>query len=228
MNNDVIIRPATANDIDFVLEAIVESEKSGSNVISSCNIFGLTEEKFKEIIKKVLRENVPNYDYYLSGFIIAEKYGEYVGAMCSWIEAADEISSGVIKTTLLYPFFDKDKIKEISKNTRVIRGLTVNREPGALQLENDYIREPYRRQGVFTRLIKENILRNKKEHNEIEKAQVTLFKANFKSLNVHIKLGFEIVEEKHVDDPEIFKFFPFDTKVLLELNKEKISRLKLD
>jgi len=101
MNNDVIIRPATANDIDFVIEAIVESEKSGSNIISSCNIFGLTEEKFKEIIRKVLCENVPNYDYYLSGFIIAEKYGEYVGAMCSWIEAADDTPSGIIKATIL-------------------------------------------------------------------------------------------------------------------------------
>ena len=41
MIENLNIRQATLDDIDFVLEAIVESEKSGSNVISSCNIFGL-------------------------------------------------------------------------------------------------------------------------------------------------------------------------------------------
>ena len=119
-------------------------------------------------------------------------------------------------------------MQEIGRNALVIKGLSVNREPGALQLEHDYTREQYRRHGVFTRLIKESISRNTNKHNEIEKVQVALFKANFKSLNAHIKLGFEIVEEKHVDDPEVFKFFPFDTKVLLELSKEKIPGLLLD
>ena len=81
MIDNLTVRQATVNDIDFIVETIVESEKSSSEVISSCKIFGLTEEKFKEIIREVLREDVPNYDYYLSGFIIAEKDGEYVGAM---------------------------------------------------------------------------------------------------------------------------------------------------
>jgi RimJ/RimL family protein N-acetyltransferase len=228
MIENINVRQATFDDVDFIIEAIVESEKSSSDVISSCNVFGLSEERFKEIIRKVLLENVPNYDYYLSGFILAEKGGEYIGAMGSWIEAAEGVPSGVIKTTILFPYLDKDKMRQISKNASIVKGLTMNREPGTLQLEHDYTRKQYRRQGVFTRLIKENILRNMKEHDEIEKAQVALFKANYKSLNVHLKLGFKIVEEKHVDNPEIFKFFPFDTKVLLELNKEKFSMLKLD
>lgn len=228
MIEDLKVREATVDDIDFIIEAIVESEKSSSNIISSCNVFGLSEEKFKEIIRKVLCENVPNYDYYLSGFIVAEKNGEYIGALGSWVEAADETPSGIIKATILFQYLDKDKMKEISKNTRVVKGLTISREPLTIQLEHGYTREAYRRQGVFTRLIKENILRNIKEHNKIEKVQGALFKANFKSYNAHIKLGFDVVEEKHVDDSEIFKFFPFDTKVLLELNKDKISKLKTD
>jgi len=219
------VRQADENDIDFILEAIVESEKSSSDVISSCNVYGLTEEKFREIIGKVLHENVPDYDYYLSGFIIAEKDGEYLGALGSWVEAADETPSGIIKATILFPYLDKDKMREISKTTRVIKGLTMSRQAGTLQLEHGYTREQYRRQGVFTRLIKENILSNLKKNDKIEKVQGALFKANFKSYNAHIKLGFDVVEEKHVDDPEIFKYFPFNTKVLIELNKEKISGL---
>ena len=222
---DLTVRQADENDIDFILEAIVESEKSSSDVISSCNVFGLNEEKFREIIGKVLHENVPDYDYYLSGFLIAEKDGEYLGALGSWVEAADETPSGIIKATILFPYLDKDKMREISKTTRVVKGLTMSRQPGTLQLEHGYTREKYRRQGVFSRLIKENILRNVKKYDKIEKVQGALFKANFKSYNAHIKLGFDVVEEKHVDDPEIFKYFPFNTKVLMELNKEKISGL---
>jgi hypothetical protein len=226
MIENLNVRQAALDDMDFIIEAIIESEKSSSNVISSCNVFGLTEEKFKEIMRKVLYENLPNYNYYLSGFMIGEKDGEYIGALGSWLEAADDTPSGIIKATILLPYLDKDKMKEISKNTKVVKGLNMSRGPGALQLEHGYTREPFRRQGVFTRLIKENILRNKKEHNEIEKVQGALFKANYKSFDAHIKFGFKVVEEKHVDDPEIFKFFPFDTKVLVELNKEKISMLK--
>jgi hypothetical protein len=65
---------------------------------------------------------------------------------------------------------------------------------------------------------------NRKKYNRIEKVQVALLKANLKSFDAHIKLGFTIVEEKHVENPEIFKFFPFNTKVLLEINKEDFSR----
>ncbi|MDR3627027.1 MAG: GNAT family N-acetyltransferase [Ignavibacteriaceae bacterium] len=228
MIDNLVIRQATENDIDFITEGIIESEKSGSNVVSSCKIFGLTEERFKTIIREALLENVPDYDYFLSGFLIAEKDGEYVGSIGSWIEAADETSSGIIKTTMLLPYLDEDTLKSLQTNSCLLKSLTVNREPGALQLEYDYTREEFRRQGIFSRLLIEAILRNMKTHNGIEKVQVALFKANIKSLNAHLKLGFEIVEERHIDDPGIFNFFPYDTKLLLELNKEKISRLKLN
>ncbi len=225
MIENLSIRQATINDIDFVIEAIIESEKSSSNVISSCNIFALCEEEFRKILKEVLQQDIPDYDYYLSGFLVAEIDGEYVGALGSWLEAAEDNPSGIIKATILFPYLDRSKMKEISKNTKVIKGLTLNREPHTLQLEHGYTREPYRRQGVFTNLIKTNILHNKEKY-EFDKVQGILFKANYKSFNAHIKFGYAVAEEKHVDDPGVLKYFPFDTKVLLELNKDKISKLQ--
>lgn len=220
MLEKIHIREATINDIDFVIETIIESEKSSSNVISSCNIFALSEEKFRKILVEILSQNVPNYDYYLSGFLIAENNGEYIGALGSWYEAADETPSGIIKATFLFPYLDRSKMKDISKNTKVIKGLTMNREPHTLQLEHGYTREQYRRHGVFSSLIKANIIRNTKKYNSFEKVQGVLFKANYKSYNAHLKIGYKVVEEKHVDDPEVLKYFPFDTKVLMELDKK--------
>ena len=224
MIDNLVIRQADERDIDFLTESIIESEKSGTDVVSSCRIFGLTEDKFKEIIGKALLEDIPDYDYFLSGFFIAETEGQYVGSIGSWIENADE-TSGIIKTSILLPYLDKEKIKEISLNSCLVKGLTVNREPGALQLEYDYTRKEFRRQGVFSKLLIEAVVRNKTAHSGVKKVQVALFKENFKSLNAHIKLGFDIIEERHAGDPEIFKFFPYDTKLLLEADIEKVVRL---
>ncbi len=224
MIEDLNIRQATANDIDFVIEAIIESEKGTSNMVSSCNIFNLPEIRFKEILKDVLNQDIENYDYYLSGFLIAESNGEYIGASGSWIENVDGTPSGLIKATVLFPYLDKTKMKEINKNSQIIKNLTFARKNGSLQLEHGYVREKYRRQGIFTRLVKENIRRNF-DKNSFSLSQVILFKQNYKSYNANLKVGYSVAEEKRVDDPIILKYFPYDTKVLMEFSEDKIFLL---
>ncbi len=224
MISDLSIRQATANDIDFVIEAIIESEKGTSNVVSSCNIFNLPEDRFKEILKDVLNQDIENYDYYLSGFLIAESNGEYIGASGSWIENADGTPSGLIKATVLFPYLDKTKMKEINKNSQIIKNLTFTRKNGTLQLEHGYVREKYRRQGVFSQLVMENIKRNFHK-NEFPLSQVVLFKQNYKSYNANLKVGYQVVEEKKVEDPVVLNYFPYNTKVLMEFGQDKIYLL---
>ena len=219
------IRQATIEDIPFVIETIFESEKSGSNVISSCKIFELSEDQFSAMLTEVLKQDLENYDYYLSGFIIAELDGEYVGALGSWYEAPDGTASGMIKATVLYQYLDKTKIKSIGTNTRVVKGLALNRDKDTLQLEHGYVREKFRRQGVFSKLLAENIIRNYKRHNGFDKVQGIIFRDNYKSFNAHLKFGYKVVDEKKVDDPEILKFFSYNTKVLVEVDKETILKL---
>ena len=227
MIEGLTFRQAGTEDIPFVIEAIVESEKSGSDKISSCNIFELSENEFKDILAEILKQDLPDYDYYLSGFIIAEMKGQFIGALGSWLEAPDDSASGMIKASMLFQYLDKSKMKAIGINTRIVKGLALNREKDTLQLEHGYVREEYRRQGVFTALLKENILRNYKRFREFKKVQGILFKDNYKSYNAHLKFGYEIADEKRVHDPSIFKFFPYDCKVLMEFNKEKIFKLLL-
>ncbi|MCL5029596.1 MAG: hypothetical protein M1480_11350 [Bacteroidetes bacterium] len=224
MIDDIQIRQATTNDIDFVIEAIIESEKSSSNTISSCNVFNIPEEKFRSALKDILQQDIENYDYFLSGFLVAELKDEYIGASGSWLESIDGTPSGLIKATVLFPYLDKTKVKEVSKNTQIIKNLTFTRKKGTLQLEHGYVREPYRRQGIFTQLVKENIKRNFDKY-KFDLSQVILFKQNYKSYNANLKVGYQVVEERNVDNPEIFNFFPFNTKVLMEFNKENIMHL---
>jgi GNAT superfamily N-acetyltransferase len=120
---------------------------------------------------------------------------------------------------------DKSSIKSISANTKIVKGLSFNREKGTLQLEHGFVVENFRRQGVFSKLLAENIKRNYAKYGGFEKVQGILFKDNFKSFYAHLKFGYVVAEEKIVDDPEIFKFFPFNKKVLIEFYKDKIVNL---
>lgn len=224
MIENLQMKQATVEDIDFVIEAIIESEKSGTDVISSCNIFGISEDEFKEILKEALPQNVEGYDYYLSGFLIAESNGEYAGASGSWLEGVNGTPSGILKATILFPYLERTKIKQICKNTQIIKGLTLPREAGTLQLEHGYVREKFRRKGVFVNMVTENIKRNLDKYS-FTKAQVILFKDNYKSYYGNLKIGCEVIEERKVDNPEILKFFPYNTKVLMEFNEEKTLSL---
>ena len=223
MIENLKFRNATSDDVDFVIEAIIESEKSGTEMISSCKIFNFTEKEFKNILREILVQDIPGYDYYLSGFIIAELHGEKIGTVGSWIEASSGTASGMVKATVLFQYLGAAKFKEINKNTKVIKGLTLNREPGTLQLEHGYTKEKFRRQGVFTSVIKENIKGNLRDYSFL-KVQGILFNENYKSFKAHLKLGYKVIEEKKVADPDIFKFFPYNTKVLMELSEENFQK----
>ena len=48
----LIIRDGNINDIPFIVETIVEAEKSGTNIFSYNTIFGLSEEEAKKYIEK--------------------------------------------------------------------------------------------------------------------------------------------------------------------------------
>jgi len=72
MIENLIIRQATADDIDFIIKTIIESDKSSTDVISACNIFSLSESEYKEILKNILAESIGNNEYDINGYLIAE------------------------------------------------------------------------------------------------------------------------------------------------------------
>ena len=44
-----IIRPASSNDIPFLVDTIIEAEKSGTSILTYNTIFGLTEIEVKRV-----------------------------------------------------------------------------------------------------------------------------------------------------------------------------------
>lgn len=219
------IRLAKIKDIDFLVEAVIEAEKSSTDMCSSCNIFSITENEFADILKKVFQENIEGHEYCHQGYLIAEVNNEYAGALGSWIEEKSGYPSGLLKANLLMNFIDKSKLIEVNRKTQIIKGLHFSKAKNSIQLEHGYTREKFRRQGVFSKLIKETIKYNFESNPGVTKVQGVLFKGNYKSYNAHLKLKFRISDEKQVDNPDILKIMPYNSKVMMELNNGEITNL---
>ena len=223
--DNINLRAAVPSDLEFIIESIIESEKSGSQIISTCNVFGFSEVEYKEILREILLEDINYCEYGLSGFLIAEYNGECVGTYASWIEGLGGISSGILKASILTPFLNKEKVEEMQRNKLFITALALRREVGALQLEYLYVKNNFRRRGLSSLLIKESIKCNLNRYS-FTKVQTILFKDNIPSYCTHLKLGFEVTEEKSADNKNVLKYFPYSSRVLMELYYEKIQRLQ--
>ncbi len=217
------IRQASVNDIDFIVETIIEADKSSTTVISACNILSVSEQEYKDILKNILNDNIEGQEYSLSGFLVAELNGVPIGALGSWVEGAVGVSSYILYSNILLHYLNKEKVPRILEKFKITKQLSFRREIGAIQMEYGYVKEEFRRRGVYTRLMTESIKRYYLENKNIPKAQGICFKDNYKSLNASLKLGFDIIESKVSESEELKKIFPYNEKVLLEMNQNKME-----
>lgn len=217
--DEVVITPAGPEDLEIVLDTIIEAEKSGSEIISSCLIFEMSEQEYRELITTILLENHEDYEFSLSGFLVAKYKDENIGALGSWIESKGGIDSSIIKANALFTTMDRDKLIAVQPNLKTLRGTSFSRTPGALQLEYAYVKPEYRRKGVFTKLIRGQIARYLKTESALNAAEAVLFKENYKSYTCYGKLNFVEQEGINLKNQPSEKFFPYSERVLLRLNQ---------
>jgi len=225
MLNDLVVRNATPLDINFVIETIIEADKSGTPMSSACNILNLSEEEYKGILKDILNENIEGQEFSLSGFLIAELDGKPIGALGSWVEGAVGVSSYILYSNILLNYMKKEKIPGILAKFKITKELSFRRDEGAIQLEYGYVKEEFRRKGVYTKLMAESVKKHYQQDKQIPKVQGICFRNNFKSLNASLKLGFELVESKVSQNEELKKIFPYNEKVLIEMYQPKMNEV---
>ncbi len=212
------IRSASLNDIDFIVESIVEADKSSTNVISTCNIFSLKEDEYRDVLSQILHEDFPNSEYSLSGFLIAETGNEKIGALCSWVEEADGMSNALIKANLLMSFIEKEKLVLRGKKLEIINEMSFDRKPNSIQLEYGYVVESKRREKVFTQLILASIKKHLKLTMGVSCIESILYEGNFNSYDAFIKLQFNIKLKRIVQNKDVYNIFPYNTKVLMNID----------
>lgn len=210
------IRRAIENDVDFVIETIIEAEKSLTDKLSYSTIFNLSIEEVQNTLKRICLLDFQGQELCFSQYLIIEAEGQIAGACCAWIEAEDGLESSLIKGNLLLSEFGREKIIEARKYFPLLHQITIEREPGTLQIVNAYVKSEFRGQGLIGKLILEHIRIYKEKHPTLKKVQLRPIKSNPQACRAYEKIGFRIVLEKTVNDKSVLEILPADTKVLME------------
>ena len=211
---DIIIRQALAQDTEFLIDSIVNAEKSGREKVTYCQIFSISEEDLRNVLRQILDEEIEGFEFCIQNFLIAELGNKVAGAISGWIEGADGMPSSLLKMNAFSFFLPKAKIDAARQRIKLIEEIAIEREAGCLQLDCVYTIPEYSGQGISGKLIDAHLKQAKKL--QTNKSQIILMKENATALRAYEKAGFHKVLEKVSDNLEIADILPGSGKILLE------------
>lgn len=207
---DYKIRPASLNDVDFVVKSIIEAEKSGSEILSYSTIFNISEEEVSSILHQILLEEIEGCEFSLTNYLLAETKNEVVGAIGAWVET-EETSSAIIKNNLLGYFLPKNSIFYAVKNAKIASELVIDIVKGALSIVVVYISPEHRGKHLFELITNEHIERNK----GVKELAIQVMANNIYAIKSYEKYGFKTSFVKKHEDPRINQFLPYNEKLLM-------------
>jgi ribosomal protein S18 acetylase RimI-like enzyme len=213
---NLILRQAIETDIEFIIETIIEAEKSHTDKLSYSSIFSLTIEEVKSHLKNILLLDFPGQELCYSQYLIAEFDNSIAGACCAWIEAEDDLESAVIKGNLLLTELGGERITSAKKYFPMLHQINIEREPATLQIVNAYVKPEFRGKGIIGKLILQHIDNYSKKNPNLKKVQLRPIKTNPQACRAYEKIGFQFVLEKTIDDKSALDILPSDTKILME------------
>jgi predicted GNAT family acetyltransferase len=213
---NVMIRRATADDRNFIVEAIIAAEKSNSSVLSYAGIFDLTEAAVADLLIQALEEEVEGQEICTAHFLVAEINDKLAAACASWIEAKEGVSSGQIKANLLFHLLGKTVWEQSANRLKAIAETSLERTPGAVQLEAVYTRPEFRGKGLTAKVICEHLRLHSAQPPAPTKAQVILLKANTIAAGVYRKIGFEKIAEQAGTSALLRHILPSPVKIMMQ------------
>ncbi len=218
VDTDYIIQKATVNDVEFLADVIIGAEKSFTNNLGLANLFDLSEEKVKELIVAMLREEVDGCEFSVSSFFIAWYQHKPIGAVGGWPEGYyNGLSSNLIKSNLINYVFPKENIIKAQERLGMIREmLQIERPAGTYQIEYGFVDNEHRGKRITDRLMEAHQAFAKNLNSSITLMQVSCFETNQTSIKMHQKNNFQVVKRYVCDNEDILKYMPHNVKVLLE------------
>ena len=200
-----LIRKAKTEDIPFLADVIIASEKGMSENLSFTTLFNIPESRAKELIISMFEEEIDGCELSLSSFIVTEYNGKPISGSGAWIEGFNGcIPSKILKSNLMSYTFGKESIEFLKTKSHIIKDVLIDREPMTLQLEYFHILSEHQGKGLDTQLmnvIEENALAI---YPELEKVQCQIFKNSIFAIKILIKHGFTIVKKYKADNEDIY------------------------
>jgi len=214
--DEYLIRQATKDDIPFLVDTIIEAEKSGTTILTYTTIFGLSEIDARHYITKMLEEEIDGCELSVSGFILAEKEGDIAGAVGAWVEGSEGIPSNILKGNLLRCVLPSSCLQRAAGLNEVVRDLHLDYVSGTIQIGLVYVTPPARGKGMVPLLINSGINKLKAVYPDIKEAYIQVFGNNLPAIRAYEKTGFEVVIRKTASLKETGRFMPDICKVLMK------------
>lgn len=226
------IRKATEADIPFLVETIIQAEKSGTDKLGLATLFDLSEDEVRSNLTAILEEEMEGCEFSISSFLVATYKEAPVAAVGGWIEAHnDETDSATLRANLILFTISAAARAAIQGNKKYVENLNFDREPNTLQIEYVYVTAAHRGQQLAGQLINAHIEHARQIFSDIKKAQVQLFGNNEKAEKAYQKIGFVTQKTNTLEDPNILNFLPHNEKIIMELTiknnmTDTLSQLK--
>lgn len=209
------IRLATMADRHFLVDAILESEKSGTDVLSYSTVFGISESAARKYIDEMLQEEIDGCELSVSSFMVAEKDGNLMAAVGAWIEGSEGIPSSILKGNLLSYFLPKECIGKALELNEVVKELYIEFIQQTIHIGIVYVPKEYRGFGLGGQLIEAQIQRFKVSNPSISQSCLHVFGGNKAAIKLYEKLGFKTTLESHSSNRFVLDYFPSGSKFLM-------------
>ncbi|MEG1766423.1 MAG: GNAT family N-acetyltransferase [Muribaculaceae bacterium] len=217
---DKIIRKATIDDIDFIIQTITKAEKSGTPRLGLASCLSMPEQEWREILGKMLLEEIDGCEYSISSFLIAENdRHEPIGAAGAWIEGLneDEQPSGILRANLMNYTLPKQYLFKLHEISPIISDLYIPRTLMTLQFEYLYVDAEYRGNGISQALYVAHISNALEQMPSLQLAQRQLYKSNMAAYKCFNKLGFKVSCSTKSTAQVVMDNFPCNEKIGMEL-----------
>ena len=215
-----IFRKATVDDVGFLVDVIVNAEKSGTDKFGLANLFGISEQEARNIISELLEEEIDGCEFSISSFVVAEYDGVPVSAFAGWIEGEneDDMPSGLLKSNLLAYYLPEGCLENSIGRADAVKDLQIDREYGTYQLEYSYTIPEHRGHHLVGKIIEEHCRIARQIGKNVSQMFVHTFSNNEPAISAYKKSGFREVRRFVSNNPLAKEYYPHDVVVLLERN----------
>lgn len=213
-----IFRPATTDDIPFLVETVIQAEKSATGVCGMANHFGITEEELKRYLTQMFEEEVDGCELSVSSFFVAEYDGRVVAASAGWLEGENEdgLPSSILKSNLIQYVMPKEAILKARENLAITKELSIERELGTYQREYTYVVPEHQGQMLNQTLGEMHLKRAKSYSPPVKKIQTHAFEGH-KVVALGNKIaGYKITKRVVSTNPKVLEYYPYNTMLLFE------------
>lgn len=212
--SDFVFRAARVKDIPFLIDTIIEAEKSGTTTLSYNTLFGLTYEETRSYLEKALMEEIDGCELSISSFLIAQSGDQIAGSVSAWIEGSHGISSSILKGNLLNYVLPKSIICKAFAYSSILNELKVENIPYSIQIGLVYVSKFFRGQQLARRMIEEQI-RILSQGKEID-IYVQVFANNLPAIRAYENAFFKIVDERISYNSKACSVLPDNKKLVMK------------